>query len=141
MQCVNILNGKVTERDFQTALEVEVDPKVAPMDDFNITETAYIPPQVQIKEFMEAGARLDAERRARFDNRELNLDPEDDIPLDLARDPNVDVVDMQRAARSANERIEKTKRQIAAEAAEAARSKDTAGASKVDPGASSGDVK
>lgn len=143
MKVVNILNGEVSDKDFQTSIEFEIDGKVAPMDDFSITETAYIPPQVQIKDFMDAGVRLNAERRARFDNRELDLGDQDDIPLDPMREPNVDIVDVQRAARQADANIEKTKRQILAElkaqeeAIKSGEGKDTAGAQKVDPGASS----
>lgn len=95
-------------------------------DPRSITETAYVPPQVQIQDMIDAGARLAAARKARFDTVELQLDAEDDdVPLDPTRQPGVDLVDVQKAAQAVSTRLQEAKSalQVAAEKKAAADAK------------------
>lgn len=112
MVLIKILTGETTEGDFATQYH-------RPVKDWSedhskskpgITVEPYIPPQVQIAEMMDAGARLAALRKARFDSVELQVEG-DDIPLDPTREPGVDLVDVDRQARRVAEmlRLKKVK--------------------------------
>lgn len=105
METVDILTGELSEKRFQSSYNVSTkDCSEVPVKG-NITETAYVPPQHRIQEFMQAGERLAAERRKRYDSVQLGLDEEAEVPLDPSREPNVDIVDVQKAAKAANMRI------------------------------------
>ena len=86
MKTYNIASGEVSsDVRFATAYDRPVgDFEEHPVKESQ-TETAYVPPQVQIADMMDAGVRLAAARRARFDSTELGEDlagPEVDLPLD-----------------------------------------------------------
>jgi len=101
----------------------------------SITELAYVPPQVMIKDMMDAGRRLAAERRMRFDSVELGVeDVQGDMPLDPTREPGVDLVDVTRAERAVRSRLE-AQRELRRKAKEDAlqKAKEAAEAAKVVP--------
>jgi len=97
MNTLNIITGEIEKRDFADMFHVYADETGEKGDTKSITETGYIPPTQQIKDMMQAGIRLAKERRARFDSLELNLAEDEEPPFDPTREPNVDLVDVQRA--------------------------------------------
>lgn len=159
MEYMNVYTGEVRTGHGHTSEEIPVEPTVEPEDHRSITEQSYIPPQVQINDMLLAGLRLDAERRARFDSSDMNIEDPNQIPLDPTREPGVDLVDIQRigsAARSTLEKIQieenkkaKEKRdleykaelekavQFELELRKGRSTNDTASPSRIDPGASS----
>lgn len=101
MDVFDIFTGEVAKAKFATAYTPEMEPKIAEMSEASITETAYIPPEVQIKDMMEAGTRLAYERRARFDA--IRTGEEGDLPI--TRTSGVDIVDVAKAAQAVEERL------------------------------------
>ena len=101
MELYNLLTGEVTEGPFQTAYHRStIEPKPIPGSDKPTHPIEpYIPPQAQIKDMMMAGARLKETRRLRFDTEE------EDAPLDPTREPGIDIVDLERAAKLAREQM------------------------------------
>jgi hypothetical protein len=107
MEAVKLLTGETVQLDFFTAWERPLKDQSEHPDPKSITETAYVPPQVQIKDMMDAGVALAASRKARFDSVELRID--EDIPLDPTREPGVDLVDIQRQAEAVSKRLEEAR--------------------------------
>lgn len=114
MKLVNILTGELTEGLFQSTYIQLLDSQAEHPDPKSITETAYVPPQVQIEDMIDAGVRLAAYRKGRFDSIELAIDG-DEIPLDPMREPAVDVVDTMKIGLAAADRVAKAKAKIGAE--------------------------
>lgn len=98
MEALDIYTGEIKEVPFYSQRHVPSTLKYEKEDHTSVTETAYVPPQVQIADMMLAGLRLAEERRARFDSVELEIPAEEDIPLDPLREPGIDLVDVSRAA-------------------------------------------
>lgn len=96
MEALDIYTGEVKEVPFFTQRYVPLAAKGEKEDSKSITETAYIPPQVQIADMMQAGVRLAEERRARFDSVELSTPDGEDPPLDPLREPGLDLSDLSR---------------------------------------------
>ncbi len=88
-----LVSGKVKSNRY-----VPVKSKKEPVDPFTRTERGYIPPTIQISDMMNAGLRLAAERRARFDSVDLNVPDGEDVPLDPMREPGLDLADVSRLA-------------------------------------------
>lgn len=111
MDAIDLVTGEVVKVPYQTNRYQSIASWQEHPDEKSITETAYVPPQVQIQDMMEAGLRLAAERKARFDSVELNVQEGEDIPLDPTREPGVDLVDVQRAAESLDVRLSKAEKE------------------------------
>lgn len=134
MEVTRILGkeGEIVEQDspFYTAWARPVADFSEVPEEGSITETAYVPPQVQIMDMMDAGRRLAEARRARFDSVSYGLRDDEDVPLDITRGPNVDVVDVQKAAEGLKVRLDEAQtaedKKKADEAAKAAKEADEA---------------
>lgn len=112
-----IVSGKVASNRF-----VPASIKKEKVDPFTRTERGYIPPTVQIADMMNAGLRLAAERKARFDSELVGEGEE--VPLDRTREPGLDLVDVQRLAeraKSAATALEEAVRAKEKEASDAAK--------------------
>lgn len=137
MEAFDILTGEVLEvaPRFFTAYQRPVFDSSEAGDPRTITEMAYVPPQVRINEMMEAGRRLAAERRLRFDSSELNVDdPDGDMPEDPTRAPGVDLVDVSRAQMALNRRLAARRAALRAERKAAEDAKQAAGRRSEDRG-------
>jgi hypothetical protein len=126
MKVVDVFTGEVSDSNFQTIYKGSLESQSEIPAKGNITETAYIPPQIQIADFMDAGTRLALERKARFDSIQLELQDEEDVPLDVTREPNVDIVDVQKAANAAEKRINTARKQAQDQAVEASKKAEDA---------------
>lgn len=118
MKCVNVLTGEAVQADFATAYIRPLKDESERPSPASIVEQAYVPPQAQIQDMMDAGVRLAAYRKARFDTVELQIAENGDVPLDVTREPGADLVDVQRAAEDLEARLgaEASKAEIAARA-------------------------
>lgn len=123
MEYMDVYTGEVVKAAFATQRFVPLGPTQEKEDHSSITETAYVPPQIQIRDMMLAGLRLAEERRARFDSVELGVE-DGDIPLDPTREPGVDIVDLERAAAAVSAAVN-----VAVESA-AAKEKEVADAAR-----------
>lgn len=65
MDVFDIFTGEVSKSRFASSYNRPVVDEIAPMSEESITETSYIPPEVQIRDMMEAGDRLARERKER----------------------------------------------------------------------------
>lgn len=99
MEARDRFSGEVKEVPFLSQRHLCVGVKKEKFDSFTRTERGYVPPTVQIADMMNAGLRLAAERRARFDSQYVKEGEE--VPLDPTREPGVDLVDMGRLAEKA----------------------------------------
>ncbi len=98
---VDRYTGEVVSGSVRSNRLVPIAIKKEKVDPFTRTERGYIPPTVQIADMMNAGLRLAAERRARFDSSELNIADEEDVPLDPMREQGLDLADVSRLAEKA----------------------------------------
>lgn len=96
MELYNIVTGELVDLPWPTMWHRSPKDTGEIGSPTSITETAYIPPTQQIKDMMAAGIRLADERRARFDTKDLDIQPGDEPPADPMREPNLDLVDAQR---------------------------------------------
>ncbi len=119
--------GELVTGSIRSNRLVPVSIKKEPVDPFTRTERGYVPPTIQIADMMNAGLRLAAERRARFDSVELEVPEEEDIPLDPMREQGLDLADVSRLAEKAKnaatalQEAVRTKKKEVADAAEKAR--------------------
>lgn len=65
MDVFDIFTGEVSKVRFATAYNRPTLDEIAPMSEESITETSYIPAEIQIRDMMEAGDRLARERKER----------------------------------------------------------------------------
>ena len=100
-ELVDRYTGEVVDGVVASNRFVPVAIKKEKVDPLTRTERGYIPPTVQIADMMNAGARLAAERKARFDSQELGMEEGADVPLDPTREQGLDLVDVQRLAEKA----------------------------------------
>lgn len=132
MVTINTVTGELSEAKFSTQWDgYSKDCSEIPVKG-NITETAYVPPQIRIQDFMEAGGRLAEERRKRFQSVILGAGEEDEIPLDVMSEPNLDIVDVMREGKAAEARAKKAKNAVveASARAEAVRKEAAEAAAK-----------
>lgn len=111
MDTYDIFDGVVSQKRFASAYNRPVTDEIAPMSELSITETAYIPPEVQIKDMMDAGVRLAQERKARFQAIQ-GEEGEPEVPLEMRS--GVDIVDVAKMATEVEERL--AEQQLAAQA-------------------------
>jgi hypothetical protein len=122
MKVYDTLTGEVKDAKFASVSERPLEESIAPQNEASITETAYVPPEVMIKDMMDAGIRLDESRRRRFS--EVNGE-EGTEEVDVTRVRGVDIVDVADAAYALQDRI-----QAAKEAAQAKAVSDSKAAEK-----------
>lgn len=108
MKVYDIFTGEVSEKAFATSYAPQLEVVLEPCDDRSITEEGYIPPEVQIREMIEAGQRLDLARKERF--AAMSQEEEEQLEPDVTMQPGVDVVDVMAAARSTSSRLEEQAR-------------------------------
>jgi hypothetical protein len=101
MNVFDIFSGEISKAKFATAYSPAADVDIAPMSELSITETAYIPPEVQIKDMMDAGTRLAFERRARFET--IKAEGEEELPI--TRKNGIDIVDVVKEAVAVEKRL------------------------------------
>ncbi|WNK15116.1 MAG: hypothetical protein [Microvirus sp.] len=106
MKAYDLLTGEALNASVMSNLTRPVQGRIPDGDSSTITEQGYIPPSALIQDMEDMGARILADRRARFDNRELELDDDEDVPLDPLREPGSDIVDVMRVAAIAKKRLE-----------------------------------
>jgi len=121
VKVVDIFSGEVRESAFATAYTPCVaDFSEHPSPDSEV-DRAYIPPDSLIRDMLASGELLLAARKARYDTEELELEEGADVPLDITREPGVDMVDVQRAAERLS--VSLAEQKAGAEAAHAAAAK------------------
>lgn len=119
MEVVDRYSGEIVSKSFRSSRFVAGKIKKEPFDPFTRTERAYVPPQIQIGDMMEAGKRLAEERRKRFDT---DYFPQEDqeIPLDPMRELGLDLADVSKLALKAKKAAEGLQERIVAKQKEVA---------------------
>jgi len=107
MKVYDTLTGEVKDAKFASVSERPLEESIAPQNEASITETAYVPPEVMIKDMMDAGIRLDESRRRRFS--EVNGE-EGTEEVDVTHKSGVDLVDIADAALELQDRFEAAER-------------------------------
>lgn len=104
MKYIDVFTGEVVETKFGTQYLLPFQEQSEKPSSKTMTEMSYVPADIQVKEMLDAGARLDAYRKQRFGSElvEEGQDPE----VDPTSEPGVDLVDIGKAAEAVNMRLE-----------------------------------
>lgn len=111
--------GEIVETTFYTQWVRPIKDSSEIPDTKTMTEMSYVPADIQIKEMLDAGARLDAYRKARFSS---DLTPEgEEEEIDPTTEPGVDLVDIGKTAQAVESRLSEQAQTANKKAAEAAK--------------------